>query len=155
MREWTVTVDWRATEPLTEDHLFDVAELGGAATGRPGDHDISATMTVDAGDIPAAAAAAIERMGERVAGEPAGVEVLTTDEADRRLEAPAFPELVGISEISDMLGVSRQRASALQTNTGFPAPVAVLRSGPVWRKGDLSTFAEAWARKPGRPRKAG
>jgi hypothetical protein len=153
MTEWTVTVDWRANDPLTDDQLFDVAAIGGAASGRTGDHDIATILTVDASDIPGAAAAALEQLLDLVPGDPVSVEVTTTAEADRRLDEPAFPELVGISEIADLLGVTRQRASALQTSSGFPAPVAVLRSGPVWRRGDLATFTDAWTRRPGRPSK--
>lgn len=154
MNEWSVSVSWRARKRLSEDQLFDVAAIGGGASGLPGGHDVSATLTVDAEDMPAAAAAALEQVLEVVPGAPVAVEVTTPDEADRRLGEPAFPELVGISEVADLLEVSRQRASALQTNASFPAPVAHLRSGPVWRKADLSRFAEGWERQPGRPRKA-
>ncbi len=81
-------------------------------------------------------------------------EALTWAEFDRDLAEPAYPELVGITEIAELLGVSRQRASALQTRAGFPQPLAVLASGPVWPKPWLTTFIEGWDRKPGRPRKA-
>jgi hypothetical protein len=154
MTDWTVTVEWRATDPLTEDRLFDVAAIGGAVSGAPGERDITTTLTVDADDMPAAAGRALELVLAAVPGHPVAVEVTTIDEADRRLLEPTVPELVGVAEIGDMLGVTRQRASALQTRQGFPAPVAVLRSGPVWRKADLTTFADDWTRQPGRPRKA-
>lgn len=96
---------------------------------------------------------AVERTIGVTGGTVTNVEALTEAELDHRLAQPAFPELVGVAEIADMLGVTRQRASALQTRQGFPHPVAVLRSGPVWRKGDLSTFVEQWTRAPGRPRR--
>lgn len=98
-------------------------------------------------------AVAVVRAALGDVGEIVAVEVLSDAEADARLARPAFPELVGIAEVAALLGVSRQRASELQKRTGFPAPVAVLRAGPIWRKGDLDTFASEWDRKPGRPRR--
>lgn len=154
MAEWIAAVDWLAREPLTEDQLFEVAAIGGAAAGEPGGHEIDTILTVEADDIPAAAARALDTLLEVVPGTAVSVEVMTTAEQDRRLAEPAFPELVGIAEIAGLLGVSRQRASAMQTLADFPAPVAVLRSGPVWRAADLNRFVENWERRPGRPPKA-
>lgn len=41
-------------------------------------------------------------------------------------------ELVGIAEIGELLGVSRQRVTQLAKRDDFPAPIARLRMGPVW-----------------------
>jgi hypothetical protein len=78
---------------------------------------------------------------------------VTEAEADRRSAEPPFPELAGAAEVATMLGISRQRLHALRDRHEFPAPVATLAAGPVWRKGDLTRFAEGWHRKPGRPPK--
>lgn len=44
-------------------------------------------------------------------------------------------DLVGIFEIAAMLGVSRQRVDKLSRSDGtFPAPVAELHAGRIWRK---------------------
>lgn len=67
------------------------------------------------------------------------------------LEAPP-PELVGVSEIAELLGVSRQRVGELRRQPGFPAPIAELRAGPVWSRPSLDRFLRSWPRKPGRPR---
>lgn len=81
-------------------------------------------------------------------------ELMTYAEQDVELARPNFPELVGISEIAVMAGVTRQRASKLARQAGFPIPVAELKSGPIWTKDSLNTFlVDGWARKPGRPRK--
>ena len=42
------------------------------------------------------------------------------------------PHLVGTTEISQMLGVSRQRVTQLSTSSGFPEPIARLAAGPIW-----------------------
>ncbi|MGH9013084.1 MAG: hypothetical protein ACRDZ1_03975 [Acidimicrobiia bacterium] len=80
-------------------------------------------------------------------------EALTFEEHDRDIETPNFPELVGVSEIAELLGVTRQRASALAQTREFPSPVATLASGPVWTRPSLNRFVEEWPRKDGRPRK--
>jgi hypothetical protein len=73
-------------------------------------------------------------------------------ELDAELEQPAYPELVGVAEIAELLGVTRQRASELRRRAGFPRPIAELRSGPVWPKSWITRFAGQWERRPGRPR---
>ena len=62
------------------------------------------------------------------------------------------PRFLRTKESAEFLGLSKQRASAIQTRADFPAPVAVLRSGPVWRHADVARFSTV-PRKPGRPRK--
>ncbi|MBQ0893061.1 hypothetical protein ABT214_07785 [Micromonospora purpureochromogenes] len=50
-------------------------------------------------------------------------------------------ELVGVSEIREMLGgVSRQRASVIANQRNFPEPIAVLAMGKVWRKSDVEKW---------------
>ena len=148
---YSVTVDQDHTNAIADDCVVQLASHSGAVSvlGRR----LSTTLTVDADDIGKACAWAAKFVTGIVGGRTIGVEALTIDEADRRLAEPAFPELVGIAEAAEYLGVSRQRASQLQTRQGFPAPVASLRSGPVWRKGDLSRFAETWSRQAGRPKR--
>jgi hypothetical protein len=59
----------------------------------------------------------------------------------------------GVSEIAQLLDVSKQRVSELRRLPGFPAPVAELAAGPVWHRSMLQRFIDTWERKPGRPRK--
>jgi hypothetical protein len=80
-----------------------------------------------------------------------GVELLTEEEQERRLASPVIPELVGLSEVGELLGVSRQRAGQLAEADGFPTAVARLKSGPVFVADQVRTFA-ARRRGTGRPR---
>ncbi|MEX0755715.1 MAG: hypothetical protein WD556_11460 [Actinomycetota bacterium] len=80
------------------------------------------------------------------------VEIATEAELEREISEPPI-ELVGATELAEMLGVTRQRASTLATSSTFPAPLARLASGPVWLKGSVLRFASEWERRPGRPRK--
>ncbi len=55
-------------------------------------------------------------------------------------------DLVGLTEIAELLGVSRQRVDQLAQGDDFPEPVSVLAAGRVWKRADV----EAWARETGR-----
>lgn len=136
-----------------------VAEHHGSVTGRTTSDRVGITITVDADSIPEAV-----MHGERIfdnatidAGFPAQwptvrFEVLTQAELEAELAERPY-DLVGAAEVAELLGVQRQRVTQLQTRAGFPAPVAVLRAGPVWTRASLNRFAAQWTRKPGRPAK--
>jgi predicted DNA-binding transcriptional regulator AlpA len=52
--------------------------------------------------------------------------------------------LVGVAEVAQLLGVTRQRVNRIVlTHADFPAPEAELSAGRVWKRSDI----EAWARK--------
>lgn len=56
-------------------------------------------------------------------------------------------QLVGVAEIAQMLGISRQRVHAISGHSDtFPQPVADLSAGKIWLRSDV----EAWARAEGR-----
>lgn len=148
--EYSVDITINTKSPLTERALFDVAAIGGVSVGYEGGREVSATFTVDAGDVPAAAEMAIDRMAECVAGDVVSLEVMTIEEQDRRLAEPE-PKLAGIAELAEHFGVSKQRVTQLRERDDFPLPIQELAAGPVWRLSDLSTFQEGWQRKPGRP----
>jgi prophage regulatory protein len=63
--------------------------------------------------------------------------------------------LVGVKEIAQMLGVSRQRAGQItESYPDFPKPLATLASGRVWSRPEL----EEWIgrhpnRRSGRPQR--
>lgn len=54
-------------------------------------------------------------------------------------------DLVGVTEIADLLGVSRQRADQLANSEGFAQPVGEIAAGRIWKREDV----EAWARLVG------
>jgi chromosome partitioning protein len=54
----------------------------------------------------------------------------------------AEEELVGVSEAADMLGVTRQTVANWRTRRpDFPAPIAELRSGPIWNRSKVLEWA--------------
>lgn len=130
---------------------------GGLAGG------IGATFSVDVrairGSDPVTEAARVAVETFEAACEEAGivhdgiarVDVMTDAYLDRWITQE--PErYAGVSEVAELLGVSRQRVAQLRTKRGFPAPVAELRSGPVWDVSSFGLFLEEWERRPGRPR---
>jgi hypothetical protein len=55
--------------------------------------------------------------------------------------------LVGVAEIAEMLGVTRQRVNVLaKTDPSFPVPEAELSCGRVWSRAAVV----AWADRKGR-----
>jgi hypothetical protein len=72
---------------------------------------------------------------------------------DAELDEPNTPDLVGVAELAELCGVTRQRASVLARSGGFPEPLAELASGPVWDLRMVEQFVREWPRKPGRPAK--
>ena len=81
----------------------------------------------------------------------ASLEVTEDRYVDLQLETE--PErYVGAAEVAEFLGVSKQRVSELRSAGRMPAPVAELRSGPVWAVSSLQRFVDSWDRRPGRPR---
>lgn len=63
------------------------------------------------------------------------------------------PELAGVAEVAEMLGVSKQTVVKYAARADFPEPLDRLAAGPVWRRADV----EEWAKRtlplpPGRPR---
>jgi predicted DNA-binding transcriptional regulator AlpA len=51
--------------------------------------------------------------------------------------------LVGVHEIAEMLGVTRQRVDRIvATDESFPRPEAVLAAGRIWKRADIESWAE-------------
>jgi len=82
-------------------------------------------------------------------------EALRQDVLDAENARPTLPELVSPPEAAELLGVSPQRVlEVCSNNASFPTPMYELRTGKLWLKGAIDSFAQRWERKPGRPRKA-
>ena len=51
-------------------------------------------------------------------------------------------DLVGVAEIAELLGVTRQRVDAIaRTHPDFPKPVADLAAGRIWQRRDIENWA--------------
>jgi len=163
--EWSVAVFTRAPEdvridvaPEGQDAFFDLlAEHGGATS--VGNDVWSAQISVEAPTCDSALLAGVS-MIEKAAqssGMPrwpvVAVRAVKAGEVDGVLGAPDFPQIVGTTEVAELLGVSRQRLHDLRVAGRFPLPISELAGGPVWLQSTVDTFLAAWDRKPGRPDK--
>lgn len=80
------------------------------------------------------------------------VEALKMDVLSAELERPTFPDILGTTEVVELLGVSRQRIHELRTAGRFPEPMVELAAGPIWLRSGIEAYLETWSRKAGRPR---
>lgn len=62
---------------------------------------------------------------------------------------------LGLTEIGELLGVSRQRAFTLSKRADFPKPSATLKAGRIWDQADIEEWEKTWDRsnQGGRPKR--
>jgi predicted nucleotidyltransferase len=60
-------------------------------------------------------------------------------------------DVVGVAEVSELLGVSKARVRQLARTLGFPEPAARLAAGPIWERSDIRRWKREWPRRTGRP----
>ena len=106
----TIELDTPATEQAAE-HLVDQLASHGysPAAGASPFGRLEVVITLPADGLRQAAVAALALV-EQAAGIPArAVEVLTTDDFDRRHGLDPVPDLVSVTDAANMMGLSRQR----------------------------------------------
>jgi hypothetical protein len=160
-QDWSVTFTYDAaadegTLRRIEDSLEHCVDVGAFVAAAPLDHRVTVTLFLrahDPGDAIEYGREALLHVGARESfdGLPVAIEAVTAAEQERRAELPTLPELVGASEVGDMLGVSRQRVHQLRDHAAFPAPLVEVAMGPLWDARAVEAFARAWSRRPGRP----
>lgn len=57
-------------------------------------------------------------------------------------------DLVSVSEIAALLGVSRQYVDRLSRQEGFPEPLGEVAAGRIWKREDVKAWARATGRLP-------
>jgi hypothetical protein len=146
------------------DHLFEVdGDVGPVVSGsiaREQQRGWSARIRIAGVRSIGEAVVSGERLvadAAQAAGLPAWpiveLEAVEWERLGTKLKQPPGPELVGIAELAELAGVSRQRASILARREGFPDPLATLAAGPVWDLHAVRRFLEGWTRQVGRPAK--
>lgn len=152
MKTTTFHVDLEATtvDELDEerlDRLLEALASSGAAIAGTG-HDLNVSMSVDGAAVPTgcaeAARTAVDQVTDVVTlARVDRVTVSTTEVQDLDLAAPvAIPDLVSVTGVGALLGLSRQRVhTVLRTDPTFPPPVAGdSGSGPLF----LVSAVRAW-----------
>jgi hypothetical protein len=155
--DWYLNFEWQISSPVDEDQFDDL--MTGLADFSPSiatsNRRIRTSIALDAPDAEAAIATGLDyvRSALRAIGIDSAlthVDADTDEEMAARLREVSLPRLVGITEIANYLGVTRQRASELGKSEGFPRAVTRLASGPVWLEASMLRFASNWKRTPGR-----
>jgi hypothetical protein len=167
--EWSVLIETSGPSDMYEAEVDDDMEdkvdelVDGLAEYAPSisynSHKLSVRLSVPADSYdPAGAAAHAQGLWKQFADKVEiswpiiRLEVVASDVLEAELANPAVPELLGVKELADLLGVSRQRASELSRSGQFPTPSAILAAGPVWTSAAVATFLALWERRAGRPR---
>jgi hypothetical protein len=76
------------------------------------------------------------------------VTVEATTSVARDSLALVSPELAGLAEIAELLGVTKRTALNYSKRPDFPAPLDRLASGPVWNRRDVERWAKAHPLRP-------
>src|SRR5881397_2705980 len=135
MAEWIVRVEAESGdnfgEPEAESIIDALAPHVPAVSYGHG--SITVRFNVEAGSAREAVDRALDAFGTACpAMEVFRIEAQTVQGLEQELGMADRPELIGVAELAELLGVSKQRASELARGAGFPAPLAVLAAGPVW-----------------------
>ena len=154
MQNWHAEVTAQVPERITSDQLAAIHDgIGGvsALAHDPGTRRVTLTFTVDTNSLAAAtdAALAVAIVALASAGTPAAPEdMLACKVTHPDLLADELGQpFVGLTEIGDMLGVTRQRAAQLAGGSLFPAPVFQTSAGRFWSRPAVREWAELRGRK--------
>lgn len=61
--------------------------------------------------------------------------------SDKQIDAD---DILGTSEVAEVLSVSKQRIHALRKMAEFPEPFKTLASTPLWDRAEVMTFLASW-----------
>ncbi|MFK0142521.1 hypothetical protein [Streptomyces murinus] len=128
------------------DTLLERHPDSGPALGPAGNGNLSMRFFVDAGSIVDAVNCGIEyaqaaALTQGITPDTVvGAEVVTEAELDRRNAAPAVPELAGVTEAAEIVGVTKQRISDLSAPLSKYL-VQELSAGPVYLADGVRTYA--------------
>ncbi len=158
MTEWSIEFEIRGIEPPNDDAVDDLVErlhdYAAVVAVFPDGYSVRMSTIADAPEAALASARSAVAAATRSVGVPiepvVRAEVSAEDNLDAELRQPIMPTLVGVAEIAQRLGVSRQRVSELAGTDQFPEPIARLAAGPIWAEPTLLRFVEQWERRPGR-----
>ena len=156
---WHARLDWVSTTATDPDVIFDLmdeltdyAPSGSIATDELAGSLTIAVEAVSFDDALSSALGVVRAALQQFVPTAAvvGVELVDSDVLDRELDRPLFPEVVGVAQIAELAGVSRQRARAFRQSPGFPSPVIETAQGPLMAKAAIENWIENRNTRPGR-----
>ncbi|MFG3429625.1 hypothetical protein [Streptomyces californicus] len=158
MASWSAYAVYKATNtsPDVYGELFDALIEHSPGVGPAPNGNLSLRLMIQADtalDATSEAVALADSALHEIGLSPAliGIEVVTEAELDRRQDEPRVPELAGIAEAADILGVHKQQVDRL-VGRGDLQPVQTLAAGPIFATDAIRSFAEKrQSRRIGRP----
>jgi hypothetical protein len=157
-QEWSARIQATGAGPYDLDWADQVVEAlaGRGPAVSVGPRDVGVRFTVHAPDAESASFQAMRAFRQVLPDlEVIAIDVQTIDEQERQLAESNIPELLGVSEVAEALGVSKQRVAELAESESFPAPIVRLKAGPIWERSAIARFLGHWDRRPGRPARGG
>ena len=149
---WSVTIEGRADRVLDLDEVMDRLKPHHPSVQGAGEL-LAATVTIEAPSGQQAIDQAHEVLVAAIT--PArltidGIEAITEERQALEVERSNIPDLVGLAEIAELAGTTRQRVFQMTANKGFPAALLELRSGRLWSRPAITSYLEArkFARGP-------
>ncbi|MFI1189250.1 hypothetical protein [Streptomyces californicus] len=158
MASWSAYAEYKATHtsPDVYGELFDALTEHSPGVGPAPNGNLSLRLMIRADtalDAASEAVALADSALHEIGLSPAliGIEVVTEAELDRRQDEPCVPELAGIAEAADILGVHKQQVDRL-VGRGDLQPVQTLAAGPVFAADAVRRYGEKrQSRRIGRP----
>lgn len=141
---WSVTIEGRADRPLDPEEVLDRLQPHHPAVQGAGPV-LAATVTVDADGALNAIDQAHEIVRRAITPARLAIEEIdakTEERLDRELERSNLPDLVGLAEIAELAGTTRQRVFQMTANKGFPAALLELRSGRLWARPAIERYLQ-------------
>lgn len=138
-----------------------IADRGGVPLGSGDARRYGARFLVTAPEADSAVDAGVEVFKDAVAsaGLPdapiTDVEASTLGELERAGAGHDVPDLVGVPELAELLGVGHHLVTILVRAKGFPRPAAELNSGPLWTVASVDRYLRAVRSDGGEQRPSG
>lgn len=113
---------------------------------------LDARFEVNSDTLQSASTVALKAAGQSLPVEPSAYSIQTTAAYISEQAHPKPIDLWGVAEISEHLGISRQRVYELADSPAgagpnFPRPVAKR----LWTRTSICEFEKTWTRSPGNP----
>lgn len=125
--DYNVRVEFDTRDPI-DGELLDALAAYSPVTARAATGNVEAILTIPAADFVQACQTTIALTAQAVRTPVLAIEIMRTEEFDRRVGLEPMPELVSVSEAARILGVSRQAILQRIDSGSLPAS----RIGAAW-----------------------
>lgn len=152
---WHLEYTWYVSKGVDPEDIADELMLAFSSWSPAvslDDQSITVALTVEARSLKEALQDGFEHLSSFLGREiePTAASVTQQQDFEAALLEPRIPQMMGVAEVAEHLGVSKQRVSELSRAQNFPRPIIALAAGPVWLASSIDAFVASWPRKAGR-----